>query len=82
MPGKFLTSAKSLVILIVPSLLAAAFYCHLVSLGRSADGATTSLLDFIPPFLFSFAVTYIILLALFISLRFLFGWIGEIRKTS
>lgn len=80
MLGKIVPSTTWLVTLVALSLIAAVFYCYLVSLGRSSDGTTTSLLDFTPPFLFSFAATYIILLAIFIPLRFLFGWIVKILK--
>ncbi|MEG3145594.1 hypothetical protein U1839_13110 [Sphingomonas sp. RT2P30] len=77
---KLARSTVWLVMLVAPSLIAAVFYCYLVSLGRGPDGTTTSLLDFTPPFLFSFAATYIILLAILIPLRFLFGWIGKCLK--
>jgi len=79
-PRNLAPSTISLVLLIVPAALVAAFYCFLISLGRSADGVTTSLLDLIPPFLFSLTVSYIVILANFILMKFLYSLIVKIFR--
>jgi len=70
--GKLAPSRISLAILVVPAALAATFYAYLVLLGSSASGDPRSTAGLITPFLFSFLVVYILLLAVFVSLKFIY----------
>lgn len=82
-PGKLAPSKISLAICVVPAALVATFYSYLVMLGSNASGDPRSTAGLILPFLFSFLAAYLLLLAAFVLLKFLYiAFSGGFRRPS